>query len=409
MKKILIITSNYPRYANDSYGWFINEIGKRLKDKGFKIFALAPHCSNAKFKEVIDGINVFRYPYFYPYRFQKLAYGNGIPYNLKKSHLAKIQVPFLFLLQLLNVIKIAKKEEIEIINSHWFMPQGLAGAIYKKCFGISHVVTIHSSEITLLKKIPMGRRIAEFVINNTDVLISVSSHRANELLAFISPKAGKAAKEKVHIIPMGVTKNELITDKNKEELKIKYGVNSKFVVLFVGRLVDVKGCEYLIRSFRYVVDKFDSVQLIIIGNGPLENELKKMTDDLDLKKHIRFEGFIEHSKIGDYYILSDIIAFPSIVDSSGFEEGLPVVLLEGLTAGKPMVATRTKGGMEVIEDGYNGLLVEPENPAQMADAILMLLENFELREKLSINALESSKKYDWENIADQYKQIILNL
>lgn len=403
--KILVLSSSFPRYSGDFAGNFVYELTTRLKKYGFEVIILAPHDSGARFRENMEGLLVYRFPYFYPYSIQKLSYGSGISYNLKKTFLAKIQVPLFFLSELLGVIRIAKKEKIKIINSHWLMPQGLVGAVYKRFFGASHVITVHSSEITLLKKIPSGKKIAEFIVNNTDAILSVSSHRANELLDFISPKVSAGAKNKIQIIPMGVTLNEIRTGGNKEELKLKYRINSKFVVLFVGRLVEVKGCEYLIRSFRHVVDNFNNVQLIIIGTGSLEAELKKMVQELDLRAYIRFEGFVGHNKIGDYYSMSNINIFPSIVDSSGFEEGLPVVLLEALTAGKPVIATRTKGGMEVIEDDCNGILIEPKNPEQIADAILMLLNNHQLREKLSKNALESSKKYDWENISNQYNQI----
>ncbi len=403
--KILVLSSSFPRYRGDFAGNFVYELTTRLIDGDFEAIILAPHDSGVRFKENMGGLMIYRFPYFYPYSLQKLAYGSGISYNLKKSFWAKIQVPLFFLSELFAVIKLANKEKIEILNSHWLMPQGLVGAIYKKVFKAVHVVTVHSSEITLLKKIPAGRIIAEFIVNNTDAILSVSSHRANELLDFISPEVRIALKNKIRIIPMGVTLDEIRMGKNKEELKIEYGILSKFIVLFVGRLVEVKGCEYLIRSFRRVLDKFDNIQLIIVGTGSLETRLKNMVQELDLGTYIRFEGFVEHNKIGDYYSLSDIIIFPSIVDSSGFEEGLPVVLLEALTAGKPVVATRTKGGMEVIEDNYNGILIEPQNHEQITDAIIMILNNHQLREKLSKNAMESSKKYDWENISNQYDQV----
>ncbi|HDS45295.1 MAG TPA: hypothetical protein ENN68_04255, partial [Methanomicrobia archaeon] len=250
MRKILVITSNYPRFPKDTSGWFIHELSKRLISNGFQMFALAPHCYDAKFKEEIDEIKIYRFPYFYPFRLQKLAYNNGIAYNLKSSHLAKIQVPFFFLFELLYALKLVRRENIEVIHSHWIIPQGLVGAICKKIFGLPHLTTIHSSEITLLKKIPLGGNIAQFIVKNSDVIVSVSSHRANELLNLISQEVIESTKEKIKIIPLGVNLEYFKNKKSKEELKAKYGINSKYVVLFVGRLVEVKGCEYLIEAFK---------------------------------------------------------------------------------------------------------------------------------------------------------------
>jgi glycosyltransferase involved in cell wall biosynthesis len=405
MKKLMVIVSYFPKHKDDP-GDFVYDLTKKLKEKGFNISVLTPHVINSKFKENINGLEVYRFPYFYPFEFQKLAYGSGIPYNLKNSYLAKIQTPLFFLSELFFAIWVIRKEKVEVIHSHWLLPQGLVGAICRNIFGISHIATLHSSEITLVKKIPAGRKIAEFIVNNTNVIVSVSLHRANELLTLISSKVGDVAKEKMQIIPMGVYLSDSRNEINKDELKVKYGINSKFVVLFVGRLVEVKGCEYLIEGFKGVVDRFNDAQLIIVGAGPLEIKLRKIVEGLNMKEYVRFEGFVEHSKIGDYYSLSDIVVFPSIVDSSGYEEGLPVVLLEALAVGKPIVATRTKGAMEIIKEGWNGSLVEQKNPEQIAEKVLVLLDNEELRAKLSKNALETGKKYDWAVITEKYLKII---
>ena len=404
--KILVLTTSFPRYKGDFAGNFVYELAKRLKEEGFAVIVLAPHHPDTRLQENMEGLKIYRFPYFYPYRLQKLAYGNGFPDNLKRSNLAKIQVPLFFLFELFFAIKIVKRMNIDVIHSHWIMPQGLVGAICKEFLEVPHIATLHSSEITLMKKILAGRKIAEFIVNNTSVVVSVSSHRAGELLTFISPKISNEAKEKIKIIPMGVDISNFKNEINKDELKVKYGINSKFVVLFVGRLVEVKGCEYLIEGFKSVVDKFGDVQLVIVGSGPLETKLKKVVEELNLKEHVKFEGFVEHSKISDYYSLSDILVFPSIVDSSGFEEGLPVVLLEALAVGKPVVATRTKGVMEVIEDGQNGFLVEQKNPGEIDEKVLELFNDEELRMEFSKNALETSKKYDWDVIVKKYKKII---
>lgn len=404
-KRILILSSSFPRFSGDFAGNFVYELAKRLKDYCLDIIIVAPHDKIARFQEDMNGLKVYRFPYFFPCRLQKLAYGDGISYNVKKSFLVKLQIPLFFLFELIKVLKIVKRERIDIINSHWLFPQGLVGAICKRFLGISHIATLHSSEITLLKKFPAGRKITEFIIKNTDVVTSVSYHRADELSKFMFDKE---VMTKIKIVPMGVTV-ENIVDKNKNQLRIKYNVNQKIIILFVGRLVDVKGCEYLIESFKLIVDKFNDIQLIIVGNGPLEAKLKRMVEEFDLKENIRFEGFVERNKISDYYNLSDIIVIPSIVDSSGYEEGLPVVLLEALIFGRPIVATRTKGIMEIIKDSYNGILVEPKSSKQIANSILMLINNHQLRYKLSEAALKCSENYGWDVVANKYFEMIKNV
>ncbi|AKJ39837.1 glycosyltransferase [Methanosarcina barkeri] len=404
MKNIMVITSNYPINSSNSYGWFVHEISKRLKNKGFNVVSLAPHYHGSRLKEYLDGVKVLRFPYFVPFSLQKLAYGDGIPYNLKNT-LARIQVPLFFLSELVSALISVKKENIDLINSHWLFPQGLVGAICKKVYKVPHIITMHSSEITLLKKVPFSGVFSEFILNNSDFIVSVSRHRIEELLECVSPSVKKKVSAKIKIFPMGVNLN-ICKYKNLDSLKERYGTKDKFVVLFVGRLVEVKGCEYLIQAFTNLSNKIPNIQLLIVGDGPLETSLKEMVKNLNLQDFIRFEGSVEHQIIVEYYSICDVIVVPSIVDSLGFQEGLPVVLLEALTLGKPIISSRTKGVMEVIQENYNGILVDQKDSKQISSEILKLFENPRMIEKLSKNALESSKEYDWDIIASKYVKLI---
>lgn len=401
-KKIIVITSSFPKNEGDFSGWFVYEACRRLAEKGHKIIVLAPHCCHAELKEDMCRIEVHRFPYFYPYSLQKLAYGNGITYNLKMGLLPKIQVPLFLLSQMIYSIRLASNKNIGIVQSQWLMPQGLVGAGLRRFFRIPHIATIHSSEVTLMKRLPLGRRISKFIIDNTDIMVSVSSHRIDELLSFTYGENGNTPAKRIEIIPMGVNLSEFARKEPSYADTLKKG----FCILFVGRFVEVKGCEYLIEAFKAVAGKTDDASLVMVGSGSLETKLRAMVKDLGIGERVRFEGYVEHSRIAGYYYSCDVVVFPSIVDSSGFEEGLPVVLLEALAAGKPIIATRTKGVMEAIQEGYNGLLVDPKSSKQIEGAISTLLNDESLRKSLSKNAAESAKKYDWNRIADRYHELI---
>lgn len=405
MKKGLILTSNFPtnRAASD----FLSQLfsNKLIQDK-VELFVLAPHTDKALFNEDFYGIHVCRFPYFYPLRFQKFAYGGGIPYNLKNSLFAKLQAPLFFLCELIYTILIIKKENITFINSHWLLPQGLVGAVCSKILRIPHIASIHSSEVTLLGKLPMKSKITEFILANSNCVISASSHRAGELLLHTSSEFAEKAKKKIHIIPLGVDISRFTCTEDKESIRARYGLKSKFIVLFAGRLVEVKGCEYLIQGFRTVIDSFKDVQLIIIGTGPLEESLKKKVRELGLEEYVVFKGFVENSSVHDYYLMADIVVVPSIVDSDGFQEGFPVVLIESLAAGRAIISTKTKGIMEAIQDRHNGILVDQKDADKISDALLELLRDKSLRDKISTNALESGKKYDWDIIANEYLRLM---
>jgi len=404
--KVLVLTTTFPRWKNDTTPAFVYELSKRLKEAELEIVVLAPHCEGAKRFEIMDGLKVYRFPYFYPVKYQRLAYGGGILPSLKRSNLAKVQVPLLFLSELFYAFKIIREEKIDVIHSHWIIPNGLVGAICKKVLRKKHLLTLHAAGLFALERLPLKKEIANFVVVHCDKITVVSSYIHGILLNLIQPKISDNIKNKTEIVPMGVNTSLFRPNTNKNELKIKYSIKSKNVLLFIGRLAEKKGLEYLIKAMPEVLSKSPNTELIICGNGSLKKEMEQLVKEMDLEKFVRFTGYITSDEKIDYLILSDILLVPSIVAQSGDTEGLPVVILEGLSAGKPIIASNVGGISDAIKDGKNGFLVEQKNVKQIEDTVLELLDNEDSKEMFSKNALETSKKYDWEIIGGEYEKII---
>jgi len=404
-RRLLLLTSSFPRYKGDSAGNFVFELAKKLKERAFKVIVLCPHHLDTKFKEDMFGLNVYRFPYFYPFSYQKIYRDGGIMYNLKNSFMAKTQVPLFFLSELFYTMKIIRKEKIELINSHWLIPQGLVGAICKKLFGTKNVLTVHAAGLFSLEQLPFKIKISGFITKNTDKIVVVSSYIGERLLDLIPSDLREDVKNKMVAFPMGVTIGEyqdIMED--KEKMKLKYGINSKFTLLFIGRLSEKKGVSYLIEAMPKIILQANA-NLIICGDGPLRKELEQFVREKEVEKIIKFAGYVSNRVKLDYLFLSNILIIPSIVTPSGDTEGLPVVVLEGLAAGKPIIASDVSGIKDVIINGYNGFLVEPKNPEEITEKVLDLLKNQRLRIELSKNALETSKKYDWNVIAEKYDEI----
>jgi len=352
------------------------------------------------------GVKVYRFPYFYPKALQCLAYGNGIVPNIKNNRLAKFQIPFLCFFELIYTMKIVRREHIDIVNSQWFVPQSLAGAICKKLLRTTHVSTIHAADIFCLERLPFKRIFGDFIVKNSDTIIVVSSYIRDVLLGLTSKELREEAKQKIIVIPMGVYTNMYKNnDASKSDLKRKYDITSEYVLLFLGRLAEKKGIPYLINALPKILDKYENISLLICGDGLLKADLETLVKDLGLESNVRFAGFVTDDEKYDYIKLSDIIIIPSIVTESGDTEGLPVVILEGLAAGKPVIASNVSGIKDVIKNSWNGILVEQKSSEQIATQVLRLLNDEELRIYLGENALISSANYDWKTISDMYIDI----
>ena len=146
MPTVLVATSTFPRWSKDTVpARFVFDLSLQLK-RHFHVIVLAPHAPGAAFRETMDGLEIYRFPYFWPHGLQSLCNGGGIMPALRSGMFPKIQAPFLFLMEWYYLIKILKTRSIDLINSHWMIPQGFSVALAKLFFPrIPHLLTIHST------------------------------------------------------------------------------------------------------------------------------------------------------------------------------------------------------------------------------------------------------------------------
>ncbi|MBC8488139.1 MAG: glycosyltransferase family 4 protein [Bacteroidetes bacterium] len=399
--RLLVVVSRYSRDIFDP-GNFVKELSELISRKGFKVGVLAPHDYNLKFVENINGIKVYRFPYFFPLKCQKVAYGPGILDNLKKSLLAKAQVPLFIISELLYAIKIIKINKIDIIHSHWLIPQGLIGAICSKFYNITHIATVHGSDVNMIKDNRLLKRICSFILNNSNK-ITINSTFTKKLMLKID--CGENHK-KIQIIPMGIDLDRFFS-KNGSKLKEKY--NAKKLLLFVGRLIDWKGTEYLIKAMKDVVNTFPKIKLLIVGDGPEKPKLEKMIVELKLTDMVYFIGEIKSTEVAKYYSAADIFVIPSIV-VDGHTEALGVVTLEAMASGTPVIGSNVGGIPDVIQDGYNGFLVPEKSSDELAKRIIKLLSDKKLTTKFRRNGLKTVReKFSWDVVSEKFIYIFSNI
>jgi colanic acid/amylovoran biosynthesis glycosyltransferase len=157
-------------------------------------------------------------------------------------------------------------------------------------------------------------------------------------------------------------------------------------VLFVGRLVEMKGGEYLLRAMRTVQATMPTSELTIVGEGPLRSELEGLAAELQVK--CRFLGVQPPATIRQMLQSSRLLCLPSVTTSAGDREGLPTVLLEAQAMGVPVVSTFHSGIPEAVADGVTGILVPERDCEQLATALLRLLEDQELWQRFHLATQE---------------------
>jgi glycosyltransferase involved in cell wall biosynthesis len=158
--------------------------------------------------------------------------------------------------------------------------------------------------------------------------------------------------------------NERVTTADVTDLKSRYGIEDEPVFLNVGRYVPAKAQHDLITAMDRVVREWPDARLFLVGWGALEDELTEAVDDHGLAANVTVTGRVPPADIHEYYALADVFVSPSKI------EGLPIVTLEAMASELPVVATDISGMRGVIENGTTGLLVPPNAPNQLADAMV---------------------------------------
>jgi glycosyltransferase involved in cell wall biosynthesis len=177
-------------------------------------------------------------------------------------------------------------------------------------------------------------------------------------------------------------------------------------VLFVGRLVENKGCRDLIEALSLLREQTRSrARLWIVGVGDERDRLHSAARDLGIEARTEFFGAVAHQRLADFYAAADLVVVPSKPGTAGEAEGQNVVVLEAFAARVCVVATRVGGIPSMVRDRETGVLVEPANPRALAGAIESLLEDADLRRSLSGNAFAEVSKYDWRCVAEGFCEV----
>ena len=395
--KILVLTSSYPSGKGTHEGGFIADLVRRLPERGVLPVMLAPHFPGGPFKEYQDGVLTLRFPYFFPFRFERLAYDAGLLFNIRRDFFAFAAVPPFCKAEFLWTIGILFRQRADIIHSHWLIPQGFIGALVHCFTGTPHVATVHGSDLALIGKSAVLTRICSFIIRHSDA-VTVNSSYTRQLLVSHVPGSEK----KIQIIPMGVDPQKFIIEAGS--CTVKKNASDR-VILNVGRLIDWKGTQYLINAMPEVLRHIPDARLIIIGTGPEEESLRQRVRELLLDDHITFLGAVSNHTLIHHYHCADVFVLPSI-QKSGNTEGLGVVLLEAMASGCPVIGSNVGGIPDIITDGENGFLVPEQDSEQLAVQIIRLLQDGELREMFRKNGYTRiHTSFSWDLISDQFASV----
>lgn len=402
---VCILTSSYPRFAGDYAGAFVAELAQELVKRGLEVVVLAPRAPGLKVFEISGGVRVHRFSYFWLRRWELLAYGHGIPSNLKRNPLLYLLLPFFLVGQLRALRRLLRRERIHVVNAHWMVMQGLAAAWLKARQDVRFVLTIHGAGLHAFARFPFGCTVANWIVKRADHIFCVSS--ALELL--LRNLLGREVP--VEVLPMGIDLGRFDSSRWPQRAARRcFGIGEGMVVLFLGRLEEVKGVRVLIEAIRTLTEVHDrDAHLYVAGDGLERPSLERLVAQYRLEKRVRFLGTVSREKVPHLLAAADVVCVPSIIEKSGVTEGLSMVVIEAMAMGKVIVASRAGGIPDLIQDGVNGFLTEPGDPEAWARKLAAAMTLGDKIGPVCQAARHTAEKFSWETVAERYAAVFCGL
>lgn len=379
--RLVVLASTFPAAAGDGTPAFVRDLAE-WQAREFETLVLVPRVPGAARTERTGGLTVRRFRYF-PRRWESLADG-AILENLRRRRSTWLQVAPFVLAEAWALHRAVRTHRPDVLHVHWLLPQGVAALIAGR--RVPWLVTTLGGDVYALSD-PASVRLKRAVLRRAGAATAMNTEMTARLIALGAPA------EHTHVLPMGAD----VTAVRDGGAGIERVPGR---ILFVGRLVEKKGLAVLLDALRQVPDGGWSLE--VVGDGPLRGAVEAAAAGLP----VEFRGALPRQDLAAAYARAEIVVVPSVAAASGDQDGLPVALLEAMSAGCAVIGSRLPGIDAALADGDTGLLVPPGDAGRLAAAICDLLAHPERRAKLGAAARARSDEFSVEVVGRRYCSLL---
>lgn len=362
--KILLFCHEYPPLGGGG-GVGAQQYAEAWSEQGHRVTVITSWQPGLKRKETLNGAHIIRVL--------------TIPMRARATF-SFTSMFFYIAFALLHVLCHALAyRRYDVINTHFALPDGVLGMIVNGLLGLPNVLTIIGGDIydPTKRRSPhrstWGRRVNSVVMNAADRIVAISSDTKRNAERFY------CVRKEIAVINYG-----FLPPKEHGEDRTVALQQEKYSLIAIGRLVERKGFEFLIRA---LAELPEDVVLNIIGDGPLEGSLRALGNEHNLNGRLCLLGYLPREKVYGYLRSGNCFVLSSL------HEGLGIVVQEAMYAGLPIVATNQGGQVDLIENYRNGVLIKPGEVEPLAAAIKELYDNRDLARTLALNNRHDIKKH----------------
>lgn len=349
-----MVTTSYPRWAGDMAGTFVAGLARHLAaDQGVSVLVLAPAAAGAPGRETDGDLQVRRIRYFRPERWQRLAYGDGISANLRRSLLAWLNVPFLLGALFWRLCRL--RREADLIHAHWGVLGALAVAA-RPIHRLPVVLTVHGSDINSSLAPIRGATVR--AVRRADV-VTVNCDASRRTCDALRPPDRPC-----RCFPNGIP---LPPEETVRARRAAAGGVSGLGIVSVGRLIRERRQDLLLRAFARVRRRFPAATLTLVGDGPRAEHLRGLAGELNLGDSLRMVGTVPTREVEGYLYGASLYVSATTAETFG------MAVAEAAARALPVVTTCVGFPGELVVDGQTGCVVPPGDGEALAEAMAKVL------------------------------------
>jgi glycosyltransferase involved in cell wall biosynthesis len=378
--KVCFVTFEYPPFVLGGAGVYALHITKELSNLGHEVHVISPRIEHSDKLSIENNVFVHR-----------------VPVILKPF----CTTPSFWLSMAKEYVSLRKwAGGFDIVHSNGVSDLSLIGLVVRE----PRIVTVHHlAQLVAWQVSPLQRFfdlsgetglspfIERIVISRANKIISVSNFTKDSLVSVYGIDASK-----IEVVPQGIDLAEYSLKEDEIEVfKSAIGLNNDTTFLFVGRLGDPrKNLLLLLRAFKIIRKNLKPAKLLLVGSDD-KSKVKEEVKSLGIDKDITILGYVDDTVLGKCYAACDVVVSTSLL------EGFGLVMLEGMAAGKPIIALRRGAACELVEHGLNGLFVNNQDPQELAAAMTFFVDHPDAGARMGrISREKASRDFSWRKSAE---------
>jgi phosphatidylinositol alpha-1,6-mannosyltransferase len=270
--------------------------------------------------------------------------------------------------------------------------------------------TIIGHGLELLPSNSWYDQLRRIILSRAEKIISISRYTDGLVKQIGTKQFLSKSRSNRFILPLGTDPEKFFPCRDKEPNPFSpYIKDGDFILLTIGRLVERKGIDLVLKAIQSIVHQNNNFKYFIGGTGPDQERLQKMVNEFGLTNHVFFLGRIEQEKLNSHYAWSDIFLLPSRHTTSPPEvEGFGIVFLEAAACQTPGIGSTSGGIPDAIEEGKTGLLTDPNDPQMLGEKILYLKNHPEIRKEMGKAGRDRVlNSYNWDKVSNRYWDLLL--